>query len=50
LRGSEKEGKLGIREREREEVKEGLRNFHIKEVYNLYSSPNIIRVIKSTSV
>jgi hypothetical protein len=32
---------------ERGEVAEGWRKFHIEELRNLYSSPNIIRMIKS---
>jgi len=31
----------------KEEVIEGQRNLHSDEIYNLFSSPNIIRVIKS---
>jgi hypothetical protein len=31
----------------REEVKGNLREFHNEELYNLYSLPNIITVIKS---
>jgi hypothetical protein len=33
-------------EPKREEVEEGWRIVHIKKLHNLYTSPNIIRVIK----
>jgi hypothetical protein len=34
----------------REEVAEGWRKLHNKELHNLYASPNIIRVTKSRSL
>jgi hypothetical protein len=36
-----------IFEPKRKEVAGGWRRLHNKELYNLYASPNIIRVIKS---
>jgi hypothetical protein len=36
-----------IFERKREEVAGGWRGLHNEELYNLYASPNIIRVIKA---
>jgi hypothetical protein len=33
---------------ERDEVTEGWRKLHNEELHNLYASPNIIRIIKST--
>jgi hypothetical protein len=35
---------------QRDEVTEGWRRLHNEELQNLYSSPNIIRVIKSRSM
>jgi hypothetical protein len=35
---------------DREEVAGGWRRLHNKELYNLYASPDIIRVIKSRTV
>jgi hypothetical protein len=36
-----------LRERKRDEVTEGWRKLHNEDLHNLYSSPSIIRVIKS---
>jgi hypothetical protein len=32
----------------REEVARGWRRLHNKELHNIYASPNIVRIIKST--
>jgi hypothetical protein len=47
LRVSENRMLRRIFESKREEVIGGLRNMHNEELHNLYSSPSIIKMIKS---